>query len=63
MSLESTPKCKIKDHQEINIEKILDDVIRETDTLFSALGEISRLRLMDLTVFQNLLMKLANLCL
>lgn len=47
MSLESSPKCKIEDHKTVDTERRSDALIEETANLFNALGEISRLRLME----------------
>ncbi len=48
MSSEHTLNCESTDHQMVSVIKRSDDVIEDTASLFSALGEVSRLRLLEL---------------
>ena len=48
MSIEPIPDCKVEDHIISVSEKRSSAVIKEAAHLFNALGEISRLRLMEL---------------
>ena len=48
MSIEPIPGCKLEDHIISVSEKRSSAVIKETAHLFNALGEVSRLRLMEL---------------